>query len=246
MFKIVNYKYISASKAGLKREENEDALGVFEVDGGLLVVVCDGLGGNKGGKTASHTAVEIIYRSFRNLKISNYLERINATIQEANCAILRQSLNESHLSGMATTAEVLFFSDSTAYWGHVGDSRIYLFKNDKLEKLTKDHTFIQKLLDEGMLTLKSAETFPDKNVLTRALGGISKLEVDSDKLKFDHNDNCFILICTDGVTTTIPDTEIEEILSLKDHEEISNKLSSLVEERGAPDNFTYVLISKND
>jgi serine/threonine protein phosphatase PrpC len=242
----VNYTYLSASRAGLKREENEDALGVFKIENGLLVIVCDGLGGNRGGKTASHIAVETIYRSFENLKMSNYLERIKTTIQEAHSTILRQSLNEPHLRGMATTAEVLFFSDSTAYWGHVGDSRIYLLREDKLEQLTKDHTFVQQLLDEGMLTLKSAESYPDKNVLTRALGGICKLEVDLDILKFGSNGNCLFFVCTDGVTTTVPNNEIEKILCLKDQEEISRKLSSLVEKRGAPDDFSYVLITKED
>jgi len=239
----MNYTYISQSRTGFKREENEDALGIFEVENGLLVIVCDGLGGNKGGEIASTLAVEAIYSSFKKLEMSDYLERIKITMQEANCAVLRESLNNTHLRGMATTAEVLFFSDSTAYWGHVGDSRIYLFKNDKLEQLTKDHTFVQKLLDEGMSTLKNSETLPDKNVLTRALGGICKLEVDLGKTKFDHKDNCLFLVCTDGVTSTISNNEIEEILFLKDGE-ISSELSSLVEERGAPDNFSYVLISK--
>ena len=242
----MNYKYVSATKAGLKREENEDALGVFEVENGLLVIVCDGLGGNKGGRTASHIAVDTIYRSFKNLKVSDYLERINTTLNEANCAILRQSLNKPELSGMATTAEVLFFSDSTAYWGHVGDSRIYLFKNDKLEQLTKDHTVIQKLLDDGMLTSNDAELFTEKNVLTRALGGICKLKIDLNKLKFDHKCNCLFFVCTDGVTTTVANNEIEKILCFKNQEDISRKISSLVEARGAPDNYSYVLISKNN
>jgi len=236
----MNYTYVSQSRVGLKREENEDALGIFEVENGLLVIVCDGLGGNKGGEIASTLAVEAIYSSFKKLEMSDYLERIKITMQEANCAVLRESLNNTHLRGMATTAEVLFFSDSTAYWGHVGDSRIYLFKNDKLEQLTKDHTFVQKLLDEGMSTLKNSETLPDKNVLTRALGGICKLEVDLSKTNFEHD---LFLVCTDGVTSTISNNEIEEILFLKDGE-ISSELSSLVEERGAPDNFSYVLVSK--
>ena len=242
----MHYTYTSLSKTGFRREENEDALGVFEVDGGILAIVCDGLGGNKAGEVASQLTVEIIHDSFIKSKSGDYLERINLAIQEANNIVFDKSLNNPNLKGMATTVEVLFLSDTTIYWGHIGDSRIYFFKDKKLKQLTKDHSLVQKLVDEGMLTPKDAEFHPNKNIITRALGDTPSVEVDLNKLKFDSGNSCLFIVCTDGVTAEINNDELEEILMLGNSEEISEKLSSIIEERGAPDNYSFVLISRND
>jgi len=242
----MHYTYTSLSKTGFRREENEDALGVFEVEGGLLAIVCDGLGGNKAGEVASQLSVEIIYDSFVKSKSGDYLERINFAVQEANNIVFDKSLNNPNLKGMATTVEVLFLSDTTIYWGHIGDSRIYFFKDNKLKQLTKDHSLVQKLVDEGMLTSKDAEFHPNKNIITRALGDTPSVEVDLNKLKFDSGNSCLFIVCTDGVTAEVNNDELEEILMLGNSEEISEKLSSIIEERGAPDNYSFVLISRND
>ena len=161
------YTYTSLSKTGFRREENEDALGVFELEEGLLTIVCDGLGGNKAGEVASRLAVETIYNSFVKSQSSDYIERIKSAIQEANNVVLEKSSNNSQLKGMATTTEVLFLSGTTAYLGHIGDSRIYCVKGNKLQQLTKDHSLVQKLVDEGMLTSKDAEFHPNKNIITK-------------------------------------------------------------------------------
>ncbi|MCL5028817.1 MAG: Stp1/IreP family PP2C-type Ser/Thr phosphatase [Bacteroidetes bacterium] len=242
----MQYIHISLSKIGLKRLDNEDAFGIFNIEDGLLAIVCDGLGGNKAGEVASQLTVKTIADVFMQFQNIDFLERIKQAIVEANRTVHEKSSNEIEFNGMATTVEVLFLKDDTAYWGHVGDSRIYNLKNGKLKQLTKDHSLVQKLIDEGYLTLKEAENHPNKNIIMRALGDSHTIDIDLSKQKLNSKDEVKFFICTDGVTSVLSDSDIQEILRNKDPELISNKLSELIEERGAPDNYTFVLITKTD
>lgn len=242
----MQYKYTSLSEIGLKRLDNEDSLGVFKLEEGLLAVVCDGLGGNKAGEVASQLTVNTIRDVFSQLNEIDYLERIKQAINEANHIVLEKSSKEAAFNGMATTVEVLFLTDDTAYWGHIGDSRIYKLKNNQLKQMTKDHSLVQKLVDEGYLTLKEAENHPNKNVIMRALGDNPSIEIDLSKLKLNSKDEYKFFICSDGVTAVVPDAELQEYLKLKDINDIAKKLSKVILERGAPDNYTFVLITKTD
>ena len=242
----MKFAYIKESKVGLKRSNNEDAIGIYEVDGGLLAIVCDGLGGNNAGEIASSLSVEVIYNSFSGSEEQDYLKRIKDSIEAANKSIKAESSKEDKYDGMATTAEILFIKDKTAYWGHVGDSRIYNLKNGKLKQLTKDHSLIQKLIDDGYLTLNQAETHPNKNIIMRALGDSDSVEIDLSKLKLVPSDSYKFLVCTDGVTNVVNNDELEKLLSNKDMGNISKNLTSLVEKRGAPDNFSFVILESSD
>ena len=239
-------KHTFVSKIGLKRVDNEDSVGVFEVEDGLLAIVCDGLGGNKAGEVASKLTVETIYEVFKNMNQNDFLVRIQNSITEANRTVLEKSSNDVELNGMATTAEVLFLKGDNAYWGHVGDSRIYNLRNGKLKQLTKDHSLVQKLVDEGYLTLKEAENHPNKNIIMRALGDKNAVDIDLSKLKISQKDDFKFFVCTDGVTAVLGDSDLQSLLKLKDINIIADKVCNLVEERGAPDNYTFVLISKMD
>jgi len=241
----MSFRYITQSNTGLKRSENEDALGVFEIDGGMLVVVCDGLGGNKAGDVASKLAVKTIASRFKEAVEKDILERIKDAILEANRTVLEESNKDFDMKGMATTVEALFLKDDHAYWGHVGDSRIYYFKKSKLKQLSKDHSLVQKLVDEGYLTLKEAEHHPNKNIIMRALGDNVSVEVDLSKLKISSSDYGKFFLCSDGVTTVVNDSELEELLSGNDFDQISDELSNLVEERGAPDNYSFVILTRD-
>jgi protein phosphatase len=144
---------------------------------------------------------------------------------------------------MATTIEVLFLVENTAYYGHVGDSRMYYLQNGKLKQLTKDHSLVQKLIDEGFLTVDEAEHHPDRNIIMRALGDTSAIEIDLSKITLKSSDDSLFFLCTDGVTTVVKDNELEEILTNYDF--LKEKLSELINQRGAPDNYTFVCIKKN-
>jgi serine/threonine protein phosphatase PrpC len=239
----MKFKYVTLTDTGLKRIENEDSFGVYNVEGGLLVVVCDGLGGNKAGNVASKLAVETISKTFQSLNSAEYLDRIRLSILEANKIVIEESNKDFDRKGMATTVETLFLKGDTAYWGHVGDSRIYYLKNNKLKQLSKDHSLVQKLIDEGYLTLKEAENHPNKNIIMRALGDSENVEVDTSKLKISREDSGKSFVCTDGVTTVLQNDELESILVNNNPHYISEAIASLVEKRGAPDNYTFVIIT---
>jgi protein phosphatase len=238
----MNYKYTSLSKIGFKRSTNEDSIGVFELPDGLLIIVCDGLGGNNAGEVASSLSVETIHSNFISLDGWNYLEKIKYSILKANKLLTEKSSINSKLSGMATTVEVLFLKDSTAYWGHVGDSRIYFSKNGRLQQITKDHSLVQKLVDEGYLSLKEAENHPNRNVIMRALGDNGNVEIDLSKQSFFPYDDVKFFVCTDGVTCVMSNDEIQNLLNEKSLSLSSELFNKVIEERGAPDNFSYVII----
>lgn len=239
----MGYKYSSVTNIGLKRLGNEDSLGVYEIENGILAIVCDGLGGNKAGDVASQLSVNTVYEFFKSSTQNDYLERIKSAILEANNNILYKASISSDFKGMATTIEVLFLLENTAYFGHVGDSRMYFLRNGKLKQLTKDHSFVQKLIDEGFLTVDEAEYSPNRNIIMRALGDNSAVEIDLSKITVDSSDDYMFFLCTDGVTTVVKDNELEEILI--NYDSIKETLSELINQRGAPDNYTFVCIEKN-
>lgn len=235
--------YIYSSRTGLRRKSNEDFVDVFEVDEGLLAVVCDGLGGNNAGEIASQTAVSAIYNSFLENTDDSYVDRISLAILAANRAIIESSEQNPAYKGMATTAVVLFINQVTACWGHVGDSRIYYWDEKGITQVTKDHSVVQKLVDEGLLTAKEAEQHPHKNVIMRALGDKSNVLVDSDVFAFDKSKRWKFMLCSDGVSNVISAKELAAMFRQDDLEKLSKSLSVLIEERGAPDNYSYVIIS---
>jgi len=239
----MNYKYFSVTNIGLKRIDNEDSLGIYKIENGILAIVCDGLGGNKAGDIASHLSVNTVYEFFKSSDQKDYLERIKSAIIEANNIILQKASTHNDFKGMATTIDVLFLLENTAYCGHVGDSRMYLLRDGKLKQLTKDHSLVQKLIDEGLLTIKEAEHHPNRNIIMRALGDNSAIEIDINKITLNSSGNYLFFLCTDGVTTVVKDNELEEILA--NYDNVKKTLTNLITKRGAPDNFTFVCITKN-
>lgn len=235
--------YIFSSKTGLKRTSNEDYADVFEVEDGLLAVVCDGLGGNNAGEVASKMTVGSIYEYFKNNPEEDYLSRILNSVKMANEKLKEHALENSELSGMATTAVIVYLNKSFAFWGHVGDSRIYFYLNGNLTQITKDHSYVQRLLDDGYINAEQAENHPHKNVIMRALGDKIDVEVDNNYFPIKKNEPWKFFLCTDGVSGVISGEEIKKFLQINDLESASHKISNLILDRGAPDNFSFVIIS---
>lgn len=237
----MNYKHLSVSRTGLRRDLNEDAVAVYETDKGLLIILCDGLGGNRGGEVASTLSVEAVFENFETGRQSDVLDRLKESVVAANNLLLDKSASMSDLKGMATTIEVLFINNTHAYWAHVGDSRIYFIKNGKMKQVTKDHSLVQKLVDDGFLTLKEAENHPNKNIIMRAIGDNFEIEIDLSKMKLNPLEKSMFFVCSDGVTAVLRDNEIENILNVYTPAEASERFIKLIEERGAPDNYTFVI-----
>ena len=239
----MSIQYLAESKIGLKRICNEDTVGVFDIEQGLLIIVCDGIGGKKAGDVASNLAVDSFFSNFNNSSEADYIQRIKDSIHFANKSIYEKARTVPGLSGMATTMEVLFIQDDIAYWGHVGDSRIYFLSGDDLYCITKDHSLVQKLVDEGYLTKDQAEKHPQRNVIMRAVGDDSLVDIDLDKIKLDRRENWKFFVCTDGVSSVLTDEELSSALFENDIRKISEKIIEMVEYKGAPDNFSYVILS---
>lgn len=235
--------YIYFTNIGLKRTLNEDYLSVHQMPEGLLAIVCDGLGGNKGGDVASKLAVETILGYFQSCQEVDKLTCINNSIIQANKVLLSTAETSPDYKGMATTVELLYIDDEKAYWGHVGDSRIYLYVDGTLSKLTKDHSLVQKLVDDGIITEEIAERHPYKNVIMRALGDKDEVIVDFDYLYIKPEKNWKFMLCTDGVSNVISDSELQDLFAETDLNLISREMAQTIEERGAPDNFSFIIIS---
>ena len=239
-----DYNYISVCDQGKVRAKNEDSIGIFHTDLGLLIIMCDGLGGGLSGEFASKSSVETIHKTFIESAETDLLKRIRLSIEKANKFVYEKSNENLYFKGMATTCEVLLLNGSTAFWGHIGDSRIYSHKNKKLNQLTKDHSLIQKLIDKGKLAIKEFNNHPKKSVITKAIGDDKIPEIDTSKMLLSNQPELKFLICTDGVTCVVSDNELENLLEFEDINEISNKLKMLIEMRGAPDNYSYVIVTK--
>jgi serine/threonine protein phosphatase PrpC len=239
----MNINYISESKCGLVRDTNQDHAGTLQTYDGFLAVVCDGVGGNNGGERASELAVDSIISAFKESTSDNPLLKIRDGIRFANKRIAEEAALDPELKGMATTVVALYLDKEGAYWAHAGDSRIYFYNQNELEQLTKDHSLVQSMVDKGLISEKTAETHPFKNIITRAVGEKEDIEIETGQMKIDYADEIKFLLCSDGVSGMLKKSDIVDILSLKDLSDMDVRLSELVEENGATDNYTFIIIS---
>lgn len=210
---------------------------------GDVFVVCDGMGGHVGGKQASSIAVKSIIEYLKKEKYASPLQALNDALQFANMQILGYVKEHPELRGMGTTACIVLLQEKEAYIAHVGDSRIYLYlgKEQELHRVTKDHSFVQTLVDIGQITDEEAEHHPNKNRILKALGIKLELQPTCNVLH-PKNGDCF-LICSDGLNGMISDTTIRGILTqnlplaVKGEQLIQGALDA-----GGHDNITVELI----
>lgn len=238
----MGFNYLRFTSPGSVKRLNEDAVETNEINDGLLAVLCDGVGGDNGGELAARIALKSAIYFFSSSDVDDYLERIKLAMEESNKFVLNHSSSGLPYKNMATTLEIAYFKDNLVYWGHIGDSRIYHLKSKRLNQITKDHSLVQKLLDEGFITHKQASNHPQKNVIIKALGDNPVIEPDISKIKLNMRDENKFFICSDGVSNLINNDELEDILSLNDFNEIKNKLVKLIKIRGAADDYSFILI----
>ncbi len=228
---------------GKVRAHNEDAYGIEEsTPNGKVYVVCDGMGGHVGGATASNLAVTSILEYFRKEAYDNIFIAIDKALQFANEQIYVHTLAEPSLKGMGTTAVVLVIKNDDCYIGHVGDSRIYLKTENKLHRITKDHSFVQNLVDSGVITDDQAESHPQKNQILRALGHGSEVKgtVSSAVIKVQKGD--VFMLCSDGLNGMIHDSVMEQMIDSDNLEVSKLNLLNAAMENGGLDNITLVLV----
>ncbi|MBZ0201613.1 MAG: Stp1/IreP family PP2C-type Ser/Thr phosphatase [Ignavibacteria bacterium] len=229
---------------GKIRQRNEDYMECFVSPFGDVFVVCDGMGGHEGGEIASRLAVATIKQAITSNPhgLSSASSIIEESISLANMAITAKSEELNGLKGMGTTCVVLIVNGDRAFYGHVGDSRLYLVRSNRLNLMTKDHSFVQGLVDQGLIGWNEAEDHPRKNEITQALGIFDKInpEVNQKALQLYKGDK--FILCSDGLTGPVPEETLLEVVTKYPPVEASNALIEAANNNGGPDNITVQII----
>lgn len=240
---LYNFSFGNATHVGQVRQANEDYFGNFETKNGYVFIVCDGMGGHVGGAKASQIAVGIIRDCLQQLDYKTPFEALSQSIIAANDSILTYADKNPELNGMGTTCVALLVVGSDVYYAHAGDSRIYLFSNKKLMRITKDHSFVQNMIDLGGLTEEEAEKHPRKNEITNALGLKNMKPPTVCKTQIQAAKGDKFLLCTDGLTGMVSDSEMENVL--KNSMELQGKANLLIDlanKAGGTDNITVQIV----
>ena len=243
---MMKLNHFSKSVIGLVRKANEDSIGSLtnnQTNGnGDLFVVCDGMGGHVGGATASQTAIKCILQYFEQEVNPNPIVALEKAISFANQQIFGLAQQDPSLKGMGTTCTVLLCKKDKIYIAHVGDSRIYINTDNKLYRITKDHSFVQKLVDAGQLEDSEMETHPRKNELTKALGIAANVEVQVAENPILPKSGDKFLMCSDGLCGLVNDLTIANTINNTVGLDAVNELIQLAENAGGNDNISVDII----
>lgn len=237
-------KYGIFTHRGYIRKTNQDHLYVPDETflHQSLFMVADGMGGHNAGDIASKIAVETVvdYFSKNNANDSYCIRKsVFESIKCANSAIFQFSKTNDRLLGMGTTLTIAYVQNYKAFIGHVGDSRAYLIKNGGASQITRDHSLVQELYENGTITKEQMNKHPNKNILTRALGLEALIEVDYYEIAIKEGD--FLLLCTDGLNLYIDVTQNIELFHTGFQiEEIVDTLGRMALDAGGADNITIV------
>ena len=230
------------TNVGKVRAANEDNMGEAITPNGHLFVVCDGMGGHVGGATASSIAVSSIIEFFQREVYDNPIQAIDHALSFANEQIYASALNNPELKGMGTTAVVLLIRNEECFVGHVGDSRIYLYSDAKLNRLSKDHSFVQTLVDSGIISDDEAESHPNKNQILQALGIASSVKGTISPAAILPKTGDTFLLCSDGLNGMVKDGDMQHILSVNNIEIAAENLITAALNAGGTDNITSALV----
>lgn len=239
-------KLAGKTDMGLVRLENQDDFRAGELPGGAAwALVCDGMGGARGGREASHCACDVIERRFQEQYGScapgNEEEFLKETIIAANRFVFQKSMREESLAGMGTTAVCALVRGGRVHLCHAGDSRAYLYRSGALTQLTHDHSYVQELVDSGVIDREEAEHHPQKNIITRAVGVDGRLEPEYTAADFLPGD--MLLLCSDGLSNMIPQSRLEELLCAGGFYDLPDRLVAAANANGGTDNITALLLA---
>ena len=239
-------EHYELSDIGKQREQNQDAYAVSENGRYPVYVLCDGMGGHRAGEVASKEAASDIVNTMEDLMAEDdgsLFVKISSAMSHANNHVYAMSVKEPIYGGMGTTCDVCAISPAGAHIGHVGDSRVYIFTERGLYQVTKDHSLVEEMIDQGRLTREEALTYEQKSYITRALGTQPSVQVDTYLVAFRPGD--IIMMCSDGLTNMVAEIDIAYILSGKTGlEEKARRLVDLANDNGGQDNITVILIKR--
>ena len=235
---MYTFNYAARSDVGLVRGNNEDSA----YAGTHLIALADGMGGHAAGEVASSLAVETIAKTSPNAADPALLA---ASVEAANAAIIEAAANGLGKSGMGCTATCAYIEGNTIAIAHVGDSRAYLLHEGTLIRVTRDHSYVEELVDAGEITADEARVHPNRSVITRALGSDPAMYADHFQLNIEEGDR--LILCSDGLSSMVPDGDIETIASQSSTAQIcTDNLVDAALAAGGGDNVTVVVVDVVD
>lgn len=233
--------------AGKVRTHNEDNVTIINnKNNEFVLAVADGMGGHRAGEVASNIAIEHLTESFESKetlgKKEDAIDWLRNVVREINTKIFDYTSKNPESKGMGTTLVVALKTNDYILYGNIGDSSGYVVKNEKLHKITRDHTLVNLLVSTGELTPEQAKFHPRKNLLTRALGANDPIEIDI----FDVDNSVQgLFLCSDGLTNMVTDEQIEKVLN--SNSSIEEKVEKLIKKsnmRGGTDNISIAYLTK--
>ncbi len=235
------------SHIGRVRDANEDCYAIRYQNGKVFLAVADGMGGHRAGEVASAMAINLLRQHLGSVFNSHipdnnrdWLSFLREGVEKCNNSIYKAALQVPEYFGMGTTLTAALILGGRLYFAHVGDSRFYLYRRNELALMTRDHSLVQDLLEEGLVSPKEAQTHPRRHILTQAVGTEREVDVDTKSLELHPGDLC--LLCTDGLSNSVADFEIEDIFARYNSLATQGQaLLSLANSRGGEDNVTIVL-----
>jgi PPM family protein phosphatase len=236
------------SDIGNVRKVNEDYLGYYEDIEKKIYIVADGMGGHNAGEVASKLAVETTLEYINADSCLNDFEIVlREAIQHSNKKIYEFSKTSVSLNGMGTTITACFIKETKMLVANVGDSRCYIIDESGMRQVTKDHSLVQELVDNGSISAEEAAVHPNKNIMTRALGTAPKVDIDF--YEVDLKKVSKVILCTDGLSNSLSDSEIYQTVVSNTNAEACDQLVNKSKQRGGRDNISVIIFEggcKND
>jgi PPM family protein phosphatase len=237
------------SDMGCQRENNEDSYLYWEPSEdeefrrkGRLAVIADGMGGHEGGQEASSLAVETVREVYDQGFHEDPQTALVEALSVAHERILDFAERNPAFQGMGTTCTAIVVRGRQLYFAHIGDSRLYLVRDAHLSRLTRDHSYVGRLVESGLVSAEDAEHHPQRHILTGALGAGREVVIDGVEKVVALQDRDGLLLCTDGLWGVVTDEELETAVSRNAPAECCAALVKLARERGGPDNITVQVL----
>ena len=239
----------SLSDVGLQRSNNEDSSLYWEPESeqeflrkGRLAVIADGMGGYEGGQEASRLAVETVRHIYDRDCTGNAQEVLVAALRHAHQTIQRYAMEHPELRGMGTTCTAIAIIHRQLYFAHVGDSRLYLMRGGSISRLTRDHSYVGRLVENGIVRCEDAESHPQRHILTAALGSGNHVTPQVPETPVLLQEGDLLLLCTDGLWSQVGEQDILRTVQANPPAEACQRLVKLAHKRGAPDNVTVQIL----
>jgi len=235
---MMRFQSASRSDVGLKRKINEDSF-LDRADQSLWVVA-DGMGGHEAGEVASAMVVDALKNAVTEIELGPALRQVEDALQQANAAMVDMMLGDRRRKMGSTTVGLVIADDGRYFCFWVGDSRAYRIRDGEIQQITRDHSLVQKLIDNKLLSPEDAASHPDANVITRAVGADRLLEIDH-VVDVARPSDIFVL-ASDGLTRCVEDQEIRQAVTTGNPNQACVELVDKVLARGAPDNVTVIVV----